>query len=268
MTEVLRVGDLAVCYLTRTGPKTVVRDVSFTVDSDTMVGLVGESGSGKSALVHAVAGLPRSVTAVVTGSVELEGEDLLHASPRAMRRIHGTRIGFVGQNPFGCLHPILPLHKQFHHVLKAHGKARSRADSRAQAAAALDAVGIQQPERVLAGYAHELSGGMAQRAVIAMATVLRPRLLIADEPTTALDPTVQVQILDLLDSLRLQQHMAVLVVSHDLGLVANYCQTALVMKDGRVVEQGAVRDLFENPKHPYTAELFAEETGGLEGVPA
>lgn len=259
MSAIFRVEHVGVSYVTRAGEKSVVRDVSFTVDRGTMVGLVGESGSGKSALVHAVAALPRAVRAVVTGSVELAGRNVLEASGKDLRSLHGPEIGFVGQNPFGCLHPILPLGKQFHHVLKAHGRTKSRADSHAQAEAALEGVGIHRAPRVLSGYAHELSGGMAQRVVIAMATMLRPALLIADEPTTALDPTVQVQILDLLDALRRQHDMAILVVTHDLGIVANYCQSALVMKDGVVVEQGAVEALFQHPAHPYTRELLTGE---------
>jgi ABC-type dipeptide/oligopeptide/nickel transport system ATPase component len=267
MNTILQVTSLGVSYVTHAGSKTIVSGVSFTADSATMTGLVGESGSGKSATVHAIASLPRSVQAVVTGSVKLKDHDILGASQRNLRRIHGGEIGFVGQNPFGCLHPVLPLHKQFHYILEAHHKTKSRSDSRDQASAALESVGIRQPMRALDGYAHELSGGMAQRVVIAMATVLKPALLIADEPTTALDATVQVQILDLLDSLRKQDQMAILIVTHDMGVVANYCQSALVMKDGIVVEQGPIRGLYEHPSNPYTRELFTEDSALREGMP-
>jgi ABC-type dipeptide/oligopeptide/nickel transport system ATPase component len=252
----LEVIDLNVTYITRRGSARVVQGVNFTVQDGQISGLVGESGSGKSAAIHALARLPRSVRTVVTGSVLLNGRDLLTAAPRDLRRMHGGELGFVGQNPFGCLHPTVQLTKQFHNVLKAHGRTSSRAESRQLAGDSLRAVGIEDPERVLGGYAHQLSGGMAQRTVIAMATVLRPKLLIADEPTTALDPTVQIQILDVLQKLRHEQAMSVLMVTHDLGVVANYCDQALVMKSGRVVEQGPVAMLFESPEHPYTRELF------------
>ncbi len=255
----LTVSDLDVDYITRRGTNRVVSDMNFTVDDGQMVGLVGESGSGKSAAMHAVAGLPRSVKARITGTVELQGRDILTASSRDLRRIHGTVLGFIGQNPFGCLHPILSIGRQFHIVLKTHGRTRSSAQSHDIAAAALDSVGIPNPARVLSGYAHQLSGGMAQRVVVAMATVLSPEVLIADEPTTALDPTVQVQILDLLTELRLTRNMAILIVTHDLGVVANYCQKVLVMNSGQLLEQGSAEKLFSTPEHPYTRELLLEE---------
>jgi ABC-type dipeptide/oligopeptide/nickel transport system ATPase component len=253
------VTDLTVDYVTRRGTARVVDGMSFTLESGQMLGLVGESGSGKSAAMHAVAGLPRSVMAEITGSAMLEGTDLVTASRRGLKKVHGPRLGFIGQNPFGCLHPILSIATQFHIVLKTHKRTRSRKQSHELAAAALDSVGIPDPGRVLDGYAHQLSGGMAQRVVIAMATVLSPRLLIADEPTTALDPTVQVQILDVLTELRAKEDVAVLIVTHDLGVVANYCQDVLVMKSGTVVEQGPVAKLFTAPEHPYTRELLLED---------
>lgn len=257
----LTVEDLNVDYTTRRGTKRVVHDMNFTIGAGEMVGLVGESGSGKSAAMHAVAGLPRSVKATITGRVDLDETDLLSASTREMKKVHGPVLGFIGQNPFGCLHPILTIEKQFHLVLTTHGRSRSRAQTRELALAALDSVGIPNPQRVLGGYAHQLSGGMAQRVVIAMATVLKPRLLIADEPTTALDPTVQIQILEVLTELRRSQNVAILIVTHDLGVVANYCQQVLVMKDGRLVEQGNVQKLFTSPDHPYTRELLLETVG-------
>jgi ABC-type dipeptide/oligopeptide/nickel transport system ATPase component len=258
----LTVNGLCVDYITRSGTKRVVDNMSFSIEPGEMLGLVGESGSGKSAAMHAVAGLPRSVKADITGSVTLQDQDMLTASRRELRRIHGPVLGFVGQNPFGCLHPILPIAKQFHLALKTHGKTKSREQSRASALAALESVGIPNPKRVLDGYAHQLSGGMAQRVVIAMATVMGPKLLIADEPTTALDVTVQVQILDVLADLRENSDVAVMIVTHDLGIVANYCQKVLVMKSGTIVEQGTVQDLFLSPTHPYTRELLVEDSTG------
>ena len=255
----LEVNELCVTYVSRGGTNQVVRDLSFSLGAGEMVGLVGESGSGKSAAIHAIAALPRPVKSVITGAVHLNGRDLLSLPPKQVRQIHGTELGFVGQNPFGCLQPTLALHKQFHNILKAHRRTSSKADSRRQAQAALEGVGILEPDRVLRGYAHHLSGGMAQRVVIAMATALRPRMLIADEPTTALDPTVQIQILDVLSDLRDREGTTLLIVTHDLGVVAAYCSRVLVMKSGLVVEQGDVQTLFETPAHPYTRELFAQE---------
>ena len=258
-TVLLEVGDLTVTYTTRGGSSTVVSGMSFGLDHGELVGLVGESGSGKSAAIHAIAGLPRPVKTTITGAVRLDGQDVLTMSHKELRQIHGTELAFVGQNPFGCLQPTLALHKQFHNVLKAHRRTGSKAQSRTKAEAALEAVGIPEPNRVLRGYAHQLSGGMAQRVVIAMATVLEPRLLFADEPTTALDPTVQVQILDVLAGLRDQRGTAILIVTHDLGVVAQYCSRAMVMHDGRMVEEGSVSALFDAPKHPYTQELLGAD---------
>jgi peptide/nickel transport system ATP-binding protein len=255
----LEVSDLCVTYISRAGNHEVVQDVNFSLEAGEMVGLVGESGSGKSAAIHAIAALPRPVKSVITGAVRVNGRDLLSLPAKQVRQIHGAELGFVGQNPFGCLQPTLALHKQFHNVLRAHSRTSSKSDSRRQAEAALESVGILEPDRVLRGYAHHLSGGMAQRVVIAMATVLRPRLLIADEPTTALDPTVQIQILDVLSDLRDRDGTTVLIVTHDLGVIAAYCSRVLVMKSGIVVEQGDVQTLFDTPAHPYTRELFGHE---------
>jgi peptide/nickel transport system ATP-binding protein len=252
----LTVDHLTIDYHTRDGDARVVDDVSFAVDAREIVGLVGESGSGKSAVVHAVAALPRTVIATTTGEVRLDGADMLAGDAKALRRMHGARIGFVGQNPFGSLHPTLRIATQFHHVLKAHGRTSSRRQSFALAEATLERVGIREPSRVLRGYAYQLSGGMAQRVVIGIATVLEPAFFIADEPTTALDPTVQIQILDLLRDLRDTLGMSILMVTHDLGVVANYCDRMLVMRSGRLLEQGTVRDLFRNPEDPYTRELL------------
>lgn len=257
---ILAVQDLKVVYTTRHQSNVVVRDVSFDVDTAQIVGLVGESGSGKSAAIHAIARLPRPVQTTVTGTVVLGGRDLLTVGRKELRRLRGTHLGFVGQNPFGFLHPTLRVGKQFHDMLRAHGRTRSKAESYAIARTALESVGIHAADQVVNGYAHQLSGGMAQRVVIAMATVMHPKLLIADEPTTALDPTVQIQILDLLARLRDEQGMSILIVTHDLGVVANYCQNALVMKSGSVVEQGPVGQLITAPTHPYTRELFAADT--------
>jgi len=264
--SLLTVENLSIDYHTRDGDLRVVDDISFHVNEAEIVGLVGESGSGKSAVIHAVAGLPRNVIATSHGRVTIDGSDMLTAGHRELRALHGSRIGFVGQNPFGSLHPTLKISTQFHNVLKAHGKTSSRRESFELATETLKLVGIREPERVLRGYANQLSGGMAQRVVIGIAAVLKPRFFIADEPTTALDPTVQIQILEVLRGLRESLGMSILIVTHDLGVVANYCDRMLVMRSGSLLEQGAVRDLFSDATHPYTRELLdvdAHEGGQL-----
>lgn len=252
----LTVSDLNITYHTRDGDRPVVIDANFEVKEAEIVGLVGESGSGKSALVHAIAALPRPVAATIRGQIRLGDVDMISSSHRMLRAVHGTRLGFVGQNPFGCLHPTIRIGKQFHTVLAAHKRTNSRSDSLRKAEAALESVGIRDPRRVLSGYANQLSGGMAQRVVIALATILEPKFFIADEPTTALDPTVQVQILDVLRGLRTDVGMSIFMVTHDLGVVANYCDKALVMRSGEIVEQNTVLQLFTSPDHPYTRELL------------
>ncbi|WP_245589773.1 ABC transporter ATP-binding protein [Amycolatopsis balhimycina] len=263
---VLSVEDMTVTYRTRRGSNVVVDNMNLEIGDAEFVGLVGESGSGKSAAIHAIARLPRPVESTVAGQIHLSGVDMLAARGEQLRQLRGTTLGFVGQNPFGSLHPTLRISRQFHNVLRAHRKTSSKSESFRLAKEALDSVGIVAVDKVLNGYAHQLSGGMAQRVVIAMATMLGPKLLIADEPTTALDPTVQVQILDLLARLRDEMHTSVLIVTHDLGVIANYCDHALVMKSGSVVEQSSVSTLFTDPTHQYTRELFADDFELRESV--
>jgi peptide/nickel transport system ATP-binding protein len=263
----LEVRGLTTQYLTARGIVHAVNDVSFSVPAKTMVGLVGETGSGKSATIRSVVGLLRRPGRVVAGSAELEGTDLLALRRHELRRLLGSRIGYVGQNPFASLNPVLRLDQQFRHVVNAHRKARA-AEVHELAHQRLLQVGIREPDRVLKGYAHELSGGMAQRVVIAMATLLDPRLIIADEPTTALDLTVQRQLMDLLRRLMDVESCSVLLVTHDLGVVAQYCDRVEVMFGGQIVESGNVRQVFGQPAHPYTAALIASApTAGKRPVP-
>lgn len=251
----LQVRGLETQFTTRRGIVRAVNGVSLDVRQGELVGLVGESGSGKSVTVRSILGLIRPPGGVVAGSVELEGVDLRVMKASDLRRIRGAHIGFVGQNPFGALNPILPIERQFHNVIRAH-RQTTRAAAREFARDALDSVGIAGAERVLRGYAHELSGGMAQRVVIGLALVLRPQVLIADEPTTALDVTVQRQILDLIQQLSRERSMAVLLVTHDLGVVAQYCERVIVMYAGKVVEEGPVAAVFKRPSHPYALALL------------
>lgn len=252
----LEVNGVTTRYRTRRGLVHAVNDVSFEVPAGQIVGVVGESGCGKSATVRSVLGLIRPPGEVVAGEAAFEGEDLLRMSRRALRRVRGDGIGFVAQNPFGSLNPVLRVRRQFHHIITAHRGRMPRERTRAMALEVLRAVGIPGPERVLDGYAHELSGGMAQRVVIGMAMVLDPRLVIADEPTTALDVTIQRQILDLMRELVTSSGRAMLLVTHDLGVVAQYCDRVVVMYAGKVVESGRVAEVFDRPAHPYTHALL------------
>jgi oligopeptide/dipeptide ABC transporter ATP-binding protein len=266
----LDVQDLVTQFHTRRGTVHAVNGVSFEVRSGQMVGLVGESGCGKSVTVRSLIGLVRPPGEVVSGRVVMNGQNLLGLSRRRRRRLLGAQIGFVGQNPFASLHPVLRIEAQFANIIRAHRDV-SRREVRALALQKLADTGIADPTRVLDGYAHELSGGMAQRVVIAIATALDPALVIADEPTTALDVTVQRQILDLIQSLLASSGRSMLLVTHDLGVVAQYCDWVVVMYAGKVVETGPVDVVLANPSHPYTAALLravprpGEQLVGLRG---
>ena len=252
----LEVSDLHVQFRSRRRTVHAVNGVSLSIGEGETVGLVGETGCGKSATVRAVIGLLKSPGRVTAGSVRLDGTDLLHLPPRRLRRIRGASIGFVPQNPFGALNPVLRIERQFRNVIRAHRGGR-RGGIRRTALVMLEAVGIADPERVLRGYAHELSGGMAQRVVIALAMVLNPRLVVADEPTTGLDLTIQRQILDLIADLARTEGRSMLLVTHDIGVVAQYCSRVLVMYAGQVVEAGPVHKVLKEPAHPYTEALLA-----------
>lgn len=252
----LEVSDLHVHFGSRRRTVFAVNGVSFSIAEGETVGLVGETGCGKSATVRAIIGLLPSPGRVTAGSVHLKETDLVGLGPRQIRRIRGAGIGFVPQNPFGALNPVLRIERQFRNVIRAHGRGR-RSAIRSTALDMLDAVGIADPERVLRGYAHELSGGMAQRVVIALAMVLNPRLVVADEPTTGLDLTIQRQILDLIADLARTEGRSMLLVTHDIGVVAQYCSRVLVMYAGQVVEAGPVRQVLKQPAHPYTEALLA-----------
>lgn len=269
---VLRVRDLRTEFDTPRGVAKAVNSVSFDVHPGELVGIVGESGCGKSATAKSVLGLTKRPGRIAGGSVQLAGTELLTMSRKELRGVRGAAMSYIPQNPVGALNPILRLDRQFRDIITAHRKA-SRAESDALALSALESVGINDPLRVLRGYAHELSGGMAQRVTIAMATMLQPKLVVADEPTTGLDVTTERQILDLLRQQISGEGRAGLLITHDLGVVAQYCQRVLVMYAGVIVEQGSVRDVFKTPKHPYTQALLGaiphkgQELVALKGTP-
>jgi ABC-type dipeptide/oligopeptide/nickel transport system ATPase component len=255
---VLDVRGLEVDIATPEGVVHPVRGVDVNVRRGEIVGIVGESGCGKSTTVKAVLGLLGTNSTVRAARIELAGHgDLLGTEPRKMRHVRGRRIGFVAQNPFGSLNPIYSIERQFYEIQRGHRTGVSKKESREIAHAMLVGVGIVDPARVLDGYAHQLSGGMAQRVVIAMSTTLGPDLLIADEPTTGLDVTVQSQILDLISGLVRSEQRSMLLVTHDLGVVAQYAQRVVVMLDGRVVEQGDVMQVMVEPRHEYTRKLIS-----------
>jgi peptide/nickel transport system ATP-binding protein len=257
MTELLEVEDLSVAF-TRRGRRDVraVDGVSFSVQAGETVGLVGESGSGKSVTSLAVMGLLPKRGVRVTGRVRFGDRDLLRLSDDALRDVRGRDIAMVFQDPLSSLNPVVPIGVQITEVLERH-RDMSGAEAKAEAARLLDLVGIPDPGRRLKEYAHQLSGGMRQRALIAMAVACRPQLLIADEPTTALDVTIQAQILELLKELVRDQGAALMLITHDLGVVAGLCDKVNVMYAGRIVEHTDRRTLFVEPRHPYTGGLLA-----------
>lgn len=253
----LRVKDLSVTF-TRRGRRDIkaVDGVSFDVRRGQTLGIVGESGSGKSVTSLAVLGLLPRRGVRVSGSVELDGEELLGASPDRMRDLRGSELAMVFQDPMTSLNPVVTVGVQLTEVLRRHRGMDADA-ARTEAIDLLERVGIPDGRRRLGTYPHQLSGGMRQRVMIAIALACQPRLLIADEPTTALDVTIQAQILDLLRGLVQESGTALLLITHDLGIVAGMCDSVHVMYSGRIVESAPRRQLFGHPHHPYTGGLLA-----------
>lgn len=250
----LEIRDLHVKFHTR--QREAVAGVSLTIHDGEILGLVGESGSGKSVTAMSVAGLLPRKQCDFSGEILLDGAELLHADRTLLRQVQGREIGVVFQEPQSCMDPLMRIGPQVEEVLRIHTDL-SREARRDQALAALAAVELPDPAGVYRKYPHELSGGMLQRAMIAAAVVARPKLLLLDEPTTALDVTIQAQILDLLRTLRRELDLSYLFISHDLNVVYQLCDRVLVMKEGRIVEQGTVDDIFDHPKDDYTRQLLA-----------
>jgi oligopeptide/dipeptide ABC transporter ATP-binding protein len=269
----LALEGLTVEFPSAGGPLRAVDDVTFHVDRGETLGLVGESGSGKSMSALAVIGLVPPPGRIVEGSIRFDGAELRAMRERDLRHIRGAAVGFVFQEPMTALNPVFTIGSQLVETLAAHDVATGRAAEQ-KAAELLDAVRLPDPERRLRDYPHQLSGGQRQRALIAMALACNPALLIADEPTTALDVTVQAEILDLLREMKDRFGLALLLITHDLGVVAETADRVAVMYAGRIVEQSPVAEIFSNPLHPYTRGLLGSMPGGAtraergEGGPA
>ena len=250
----LEVTNLSVQFETPDGAVTAVNGLSFELERGQTVGIVGESGSGKSQTVLAMMGLLAS-NGRASGSAVFDGQDLLSLPPKALNAIRGNRVAMIFQDPMTSLNPYLTVERQMTEVLELH-KGLTRAQARVRAVQALDAVKIPEAARRLSMYPHEFSGGMRQRVMIAMALLCEPDVLIADEPTTALDVTVQAQIIALLRELQREHGTAIVMITHDLGVVAGLCDQVMVLYGGRVMEQGSAESIFYQPTHPYTVGLL------------
>lgn len=281
-SPLLQLCDLNVEFDTHDGVVHAVNNVSFSIAPGEMVALVGESGCGKSATSLAIMGLlPKPYGRIAKGEVRFapagqQAQDLTRVSEAELRRLRGNRMAMIFQDPMTSLNPYLTVEDQLSEVAMLH-LGLSRVEAARRAAELLRRAGIPDAERRMHGYPHEFSGGMRQRVMIVMALLCDPQLLIADEPTTALDVTIQAQILDLLSELRRERQLAILFVTHDLGIVAGRCDRVIVMYAGRIVETGPTREVFKRPAHPYTRALLASvpridsEAGGklfsIEGLP-
>jgi peptide/nickel transport system ATP-binding protein/oligopeptide transport system ATP-binding protein len=254
--SLLSVRDLRVGFATEGGRLQAVDGVSFEVAAGEVLAIVGESGSGKSVTAQTILGLTRSPNAQIEGSVRLRDAELLDASEADLREVRGRQIAMIFQDPMTSLNPVYRVGAQIVEAIRAHDSGVEKEAARERAIELLDAVGIPDATRRADDYPHEFSGGMRQRAMIAMALVLEPGVLIADEPTTALDVTIQAQILRLLEDLNRERNLATVLITHDLGVVAEMADRVLVMYAGRVVEEGPLDEIFYDPQHPYTWGLL------------
>ena len=251
----LSVTDLRTYFHTRSGVYRAVDGVSFSLERGETLGIVGESGSGKSVTCYSIMGLiPTPPGRIESGTAVFDGVDLLHCTPTQSRAIRGKRVAMIFQDPMTSLNPYMRISDQLMEPLLIHENL-SKPAARQRALAALESVGINDPDKRINLYPHEFSGGMRQRVMIAMALITKPELLIADEPTTALDVTVQAQILELIKKMQRELGMAVIFITHDLGVVSGLCDRVQVMYAGRIVESADTRTLFHSPRHPYTRAL-------------
>ena len=274
--NLLDIEDLRISFFTPAGEVKAVNGISYGLNKGEVLGIVGESGSGKSVSVSALMQLLVPPGRVTSGRITFDGKDILAQSAQQMRTIRGKDIAMIFQDPMTSLNPVYTIGNQLIETIRCHARV-SRREARAKAIESLRMVGINNPERRIRQYPHEFSGGMRQRVMIAMALACQPKLLVADEPTTALDVTIQAQILDLMKTLRKEIDAAIILITHDLGIVSDICDRVLVMYGGEIVEAGAIDDIYYRPQHPYTKGLLAclpkvnagrrEKLKPIEGTP-
>ncbi len=255
MAKILEVKHLVTSFFTHLGEVQAVRDISFSLEKGDILGIVGESGSGKSVTSLSVIGLVDDPGEIVSGAVLFEGEDLTKLSDRELNKYRGDEISMIFQDPMTSINPVYTIGNQIIEVIRAHSD-MNHLEAKARAIELLDLVGIPEPVTRLKSYPHEFSGGMRQRVLIAMALSNNPKLLIADEPTTALDVTIQAQILDLMRNLQAKMGASIIFITHDLGVIAEICNKVIVMYGGKIMEKADIMSLYEKPQHPYTQGLM------------
>ena len=275
--KILEVKDLNVTFHARGQEIKAVRGVSLEVCPGEILGIVGESGSGKSVTMKAVLGILPENASIKAESLKLSGTEMTKLSEEEYRKLRGTQMTMIFQDPMTALDPVMTVGKHMEEVLKRNGGLKSKEEIRKKSIEMLDKVGIPDPQSRLKQYPHEFSGGMRQRVLIAMALACNPKMLIADEPTTALDVTIQAQILDLLQELEEQYHTSIVLITHDMGVVATVCQRVAIMYGGLIMEAGTSDEIFYDPKHPYTKALLraipstelkeGERLQAIEGLP-
>ena len=274
--EILKLEDLAISFYTPVGEVKAVDGISYTLHENEIMGIVGESGSGKSVESYGIMGLLQSPGKVKSGKIMYKGQNVLDFDKKEMRNFRGAKCSMIFQNPMTCLNPVYMIGNQLMEAVLVHKKI-SKEEAYKKAVKMLELVGIANPERRMKQYPHELSGGMRQRVMIGMGLICEPDILIADEPTTALDVTIQAQILELIKEIQEKNNMSVIFITHNLAVVAQICDSVSVMYAGKIVEQGSVDDIFYNPKHPYTKGLLksmpriddnkGEKLESIEGTP-